>query len=124
MREWVKADQRLLWILKALLIAYIVTGMLLLLLALLLFKLQLTEQAVEIGIIVIYIFSTFLCGVFLGKKFKSRKYLWGLFGGLFYFLVLVLVSLLVNRENMDDAKTLITTLVICTLSGTFGGMVA
>ena len=42
-------------LIKSLLAAYIVTGLLLLLLALLLYKLQLSESVVNIGIIAIYV---------------------------------------------------------------------
>ena len=47
---------------KALLASYIVTGAFLLVLALLLYKLQLSESIVNIGIIAIYVISCFLGG--------------------------------------------------------------
>lgn len=124
MKHFMKIDQKVVWVLKALLMAYIVTGILLVVLAFLLFKFQLPEQVVNIGIIVIYILSTFLAGLFMGKKFKSRKFIWGLLGGMAYFLVLTLVSLLVNKGIDGGTQTFVTTLFMCTLSGTFGGMLA
>ena len=47
----------LLFLLKCLLLSYIVTGGLLMLLALLLYKLQLTEQVVSIAIILIDVYK-------------------------------------------------------------------
>lgn len=124
MKHFMKIDQKAVWVLKALLMAYIVTGILLVVLALLLFKFQLPEQVVNIGIIVIYILSTFLAGLFMGKKFKNRKFVWGLLGGTTYFLVLTLVSLIVNKGFDGGTQSFVTTLMMCTLSGTFGGMLA
>ena len=54
-------------LLKALLAAYIVTGLLLLLLALLLYKLRLSEAVINLGITAIYLLACFLTGFLLGK---------------------------------------------------------
>ena len=48
-------ETRFLWVLKSLLCAYIVTGILLLVLTMLLYKLNLDEAKVTEGIVVIYI---------------------------------------------------------------------
>ena len=61
-------------LLKALLAAYIVTGLLLLLLALLLYKLRLSEAVINLGITAIYLLACFLTGFLLGKMMKTRKY--------------------------------------------------
>ena len=71
-------ETKILWILKALLLSYVVTGALLLLLALLLYRLQLDEQAVSAGIVAIYIAATLIGGLAAGKMAKSRRFLWGL----------------------------------------------
>ena len=56
---------------KALLASYIVTGLLLLVLALLLYKLRLSESAVNVGIIAVYVVSCFLGGFLEGKMMKT-----------------------------------------------------
>ena len=88
-------------IVKALLVSYLLTGGLLLLLAGLLYRFRLDEGKIQIGIILIYIFSCFAGGFLSGKMMKSRKFLWGVLLGLLYFLIMTLVSLAVNRGLQD-----------------------
>ena len=64
--------QKIMWMLKAMLASYIVTGLLLLLLTFLLYQFKLDEQTVVAGIVVIYVVSTFIGGLILGKLTKKR----------------------------------------------------
>lgn len=93
-------------------------------LALLLYRFQLGEQTVSAGIIVIYILATLLAGFMTGKKMKNKKFIWGLFMGAIYFIVLVLVTLLINHSLKDVAGNFLTTLLICVGSGMLGGMIS
>ncbi|MEI3340198.1 MAG: DUF3792 family protein [Eubacterium sp.] len=52
-----KQERTMMKILSTLLIMYIITGVALLILALLLYKMQLSENAVSVGIMVIYVVS-------------------------------------------------------------------
>ncbi|MDD2972637.1 MAG: TIGR04086 family membrane protein [Lachnospiraceae bacterium] len=115
---------RALFIMKCLLCAYVVTGVLLLILALLLYRFQLSENVVDIGIIVIYVLSSFLAGWICGKKAKTRRFLWGLAMGCIYFFVLILISLAVNHTMKDVAMHFWTTLLVCAGSGMLGGMIS
>lgn len=107
-----------------LLLAYLITTVGLLLLAFLLYKFPLTESAVNIGIILIYIAATFISSFVCGKKMKERKFLWGLGIGCAYFVILLLLSLLMNGEAADLGTNVFTALLICTGSGMLGGMLA
>ena len=100
-------------LIKSLLAAYIVTGLLLLLLALLLYKLQLSESVVNIGIIAIYVAACFLGGFLEGKMMKTRKFLWGGAFGLLYFAVLTVISLAVGQGFSDSSSHFVTTLILC-----------
>ena len=119
--------------LKSLLSAYIITGILLLFLALLLYKFQLSEPKVNIGIIIVYVISSFLGGFLEGKMMKARKFLWGAAAGLLYFAIgtlyvpfaiLALISLAVNQSFGGGSSHFVTTLILCTAGGTLGGMVS
>lgn len=112
------------FLLKCLLFSYILTGGLLLLLALLLYRFGLSEKIVSIGIILIYIGTTFFAGFVTGKKMKTRKFLWGLLLGSAYFIVLVIISLVVNRSIGDMTDSFLTTLVLCAGGGMLGGMLS
>lgn len=109
-------------ILKTLLASYIITGGLLLMLSLLLYKFALTEGIVSIIIIAIYVISAFAAGNMAGRKLKSRRFIWGLIMGCLYFLVLVVVSLLVNHSLKDVTTNFFTVLALCMAGGMLGGM--
>ena len=61
-------------------------------LTLLLYKMGLSEENVNAGIILIYVISTFAGGFVIGKLSGTRKFLWGLITGVLYFALLVLIS--------------------------------
>ena len=109
---------------KALLASYIVTGLLPLVLALLLYKLRLSESAVNVGIIAVYVVSCFLGGFLEGKMMKTRKFLWGSVCGLLYFTILAVISLAVNQSFSGGSSHFVTTLALCLAGGTLGGMVS
>lgn len=111
-------------LLKFLITAYAITTVLLLLLALLVYKCYLPDKAVNACIIVIYILSTFLAGFLSGKRIGSQKYLWGLCIGGLYFLILVVVSLCIKGSFTDLTSNFLFTMFLCLASGMLGGMIS
>lgn len=109
---------------KCLLAAYLLTGGALLLLALLLYRFQLSEQIVSAAIIVIYVIAAFVSGFLSGKCMRDRRFLWGLLAGSLYFAVLALLTLAVNHSFKDVGNHFFTTLMVCAGSGMLGGMVS
>ncbi len=107
-----------------LVVMYLLTGALLFLLAVAMYRMDLSAQAAEIAIILIYILVGFAGGFFIGKKMQSRKYLWGAAAGAIYFGILLLASLAVNGGKVEDTVQLLITLVLCTASSMIGGMVS
>ena len=111
-------------IISTLLIMYVITGLALLALALLLFKMQLSENIVSISIMVIYIISCLIGGLVAGRRLKVRRFLWGVAVGAVYFAVLLIGSLLMNRGVSSDAVHVVTTLIMCMAAGMIGGMIS
>ena len=111
-------------VLKALLCAYIVTGILLLVLTLLLYKAGLSEENVNAGIILTYVISTFSGGFVIGKLTRVRKFLWGLLLGVVYFVLLLLISLGIYHSLQSDLMNLATTFLLCAGGGMLGGMIS
>lgn len=111
-------------IFQALLVSYIVTGILLLVLAVLLYKLNLDKGKVTAGITGIYVVSAFAGGFLIGKAQKVRKFIWGLILGMLYFLLLVLVSVGVYHTLQGDTMQIVTTLILCAAGGMLGGMLS
>lgn len=109
---------------KILFLMYFATFILLLLLALVLFKLDASELVTKVWLIAVYIISGLLGGFFIGKRTKSRKFLWGFLIGLVYFIILFAVSLMLHKGLDGDLMHLFTTMVMCTASATVGGMIS
>lgn len=115
--------ERVVALLKCLLAAYVITGIMLMLIAAVLYKFQIGENVVNIGIIVVYILSSLVSGILYAKGAKSRRFLWGLAAGLSYFAIICLISVLAEPEALSNMTgQTITTLLICAGSGMLGGM--
>lgn len=84
---------------KVLIAAYLVTMVILLVLAGLLYKLELSEPVVDGGIIAAYVLSCFLGGFLMGKLQKTRKFMWGMIIGLLYYAVLFGVSFCMKQSS-------------------------
>ncbi len=117
-------EQTAVRMLKALLCAYVVTGIMLLILTILLYKAGLSEENVNAGIILTYVVSTFAGGFVIGKLAGVKKFLWGLLTGVLYFVLLLLISLGVYHSLQAGTANLLTTFLLCAGGGMLGGMVS
>ncbi len=124
MEKTVRREMRAIWVLKALTASYVVTGLLLLLLTLLVYKLGLDEEKVTAGIAAIYALSTFVGGIVIGKLSKMRKFLWGLTVGLLYFGLLLLISFGIYRTLQGSGTNILTSFLLCAAGGMAGGMIS
>lgn len=116
--------EKVIFVTKCMLAAYILTAGLLLLLAFMLYRFGLSEKVVSICIIGIYIVVTFAAGLIAGKREGKKKYLWGLAMGCAYYVILVIVSFVVNRGPQDIAGNMVTVFLLCAGSGMLGGMIS
>lgn len=112
------------WILKSLLGAYVVTGILLLLLALFVYKLNLEEKQVTIAVMAIYLVSTFVGGFMIGKWNRVRKFWWGMLVGAGYFMLLLIVSFGIYHSLKSGGVNVVTAMFLCLGGGLLGGMLA
>ena len=115
--------EKVIFVTKCMLAAYVLTAGLLLLLAFMLYRFGISEKVVSLCIIGIYIVVTFAAGLIAGKRAGKRKFLWGLAMGAAYYAILVIVSLIVNRGLQDVAENMITVFFLCAGSGMLGGMI-
>ena len=104
--------QKVIFVTKCMLAAYILTAGLL------------SEKVVSVCIIAVYIIVTFLAGLIAGKRAGKKKYLWGLCMGVLYFVILVIVSMVVNKGPQDVAGNMMTVFFLCAGSGMLGGMIS
>jgi len=117
-------NTKILSLLKGLLISYIITAFILLLLAFLMLKLDLPSAVVSGGINFAYIISAFIGGFFVGKRLEQKEFMWGLVMGVCYFLVILLISLMMNRVSPLPLGNLFTVFIISSMSGMLGGMIS
>lgn len=103
---------------------FIVSAVLLLLLAVLLYKLEPGESVIRIGVIVVYVVSGLTGGLLAGKIMKERKYFWGLLTGLLYFAILFIVSAIVGGGLDMELAKVFATAILCGASGMAGGMLS
>lgn len=109
-------------IIKALVSSYVVSFVLVLIMSFIMYKLKLSESQAYIGVIVIYVLSCAAGGFFLAKKTQSKRLPGGIFIGILYFVVLTLVSIIVNRGIYSDLPTMMKALAACVLGGAIGGI--
>ena len=119
-----KRETKMVWMLKSLLFSYVVTGMLLALLTVLLYKFELDEQLVSAAIVAIYVLATMAGGLVIGKLVKVRRFLWGLGVGAAYFALLMLITLGVYHTLNGNAINMKTAFILCSGGGMIGGMIS
>ena len=110
--------------LRALIASYIVTGILLMVLAFSLYRWNLTQSKVDLGILAIYLISNLVGGFVIGKQMQERKFIWGIVSGVLYFLLLMAVTLVVYHGIQGNTKDVITALFVCAGGGMIGGMIS
>ncbi|GFI37386.1 hypothetical protein IMSAGC015_01573 [Lachnospiraceae bacterium] len=124
MERQVKRESKVMWVLKSLLFSYIVTGVLLVLLTVLLYKFELDEKLVSAGIVAVYVLATMAGGIVLGKLAGTRRFLWGIGLGIAYFGLLMLITLGVYRTLNGNGVNLVTAFILCAGGGMTGGMIS
>ena len=124
MERQVRKDSKVMWVLKALLASYIVTGILLLLLTMALYKMELNEKMVSAAIVAIYVMATLIGGILIGKMAKVKRFIWGLGLGIAYFALLLLITLGVYHTLNGDGANLVTTFILCAGGGMVGGLIS
>lgn len=109
---------------KTLLASYIVTILLMFLLAFILYKMKLDSAQASLGVTAIYLLSCAVGGFVTGKQMKSRRLLWGLLSGVLYFAVLLLLSLAVSGGLQGDVKSMLSVLAPCLIGSAVGAVIS
>jgi putative membrane protein (TIGR04086 family) len=111
-------------ILKALVTAYIITGVMLLCIAFALYKFGISENVVNILIIVVYVVASFVGGIVVGKAVKEQRFIWGIILGIVYMLIIGIMSVIINGEIDISAGSTLTAFILCVCGGMAGGMLS
>lgn len=101
-------NQKIIWLLKALLFSYVVTGISLLLLSVLLYKFEWNEHLVSAAIVAVYVLSTVVGGIVIGKLVRTRRFFWGLLLGNLYFILLLVITIILYRSLSGNGLNMLT----------------
>ena len=105
---------------KGLLMSAAITFAAVMILALLILKTGISEKALRIAVVAVYVVSCFIAGFYNGRRLKHKRFVWGMIGGLLYFVILLIMAM--AQGGMQFHAGLMTTALICLGSGMFGGM--
>ena len=117
-------NHKIIWLLKALLFSYVVTGISLLLLSVLLYKFEWNEHLVSAAIVAVYVLSTVVGGIVIGKLVRTRRFFWGLLLGNLYFILLLVITIILYRSLSGNGLNMLTAWILCTGGGMTGGMIS
>ena len=115
---------RAIYMLKALVISYVITLFLLLIVSFLMHQTGMGGTAVSIAVIVITVISVFIGSFYLGKHVEQKRFIWGLIAAMVYFIVYILISLLVKGDTPVDFLEYGKKLLMIAASGMLGGMLS
>ena len=109
---------------KILLLMYVVTAMLLFLLAVLVERFNWDNNVISIGISTVYVISCFIGGFFVGKVQQNKKFIWGILIGLAYVIIMLVITLVVKHGFHSSVSAFVTNLLLCLGAGMLGGMLS
>ena len=107
---------------KGIVLAYIISALVLVILAFLMYKMDISEGVVRGGIIFAYVISCFVSGMVVSASRDGRRYLWGLLQGILYYIILIVVSMICNRTVFTQIPGVLSAFFLCGFGGMLGGM--
>lgn len=110
-------------LISTLLAMYVITGILLFVLAFLLYRFQLEEQFVQFGILAVYMVTGFVGGSLMEIRTRRSCGFCGLLLGSLYFLVLFIGSYLLNHGMPEEEMRFVAVWILCGCAGMLGGMI-
>ncbi len=102
----------------------VLSALLLLGLAFILLQNDMSSQFISGSIIASYVVSCLAGGFAMGQFTGKHKFLWGIGIGIGYFCVLLLAGRILYPHGTKEEIQIISSFLICMVSGMLGGMVA
>lgn len=107
---------------KVVIASIIISLVMMLILAFIMLKMDVSNEVQKTFVILIYIVSTFVSGLIMGKVMENKKFLWGMGCGLLYFAIVLVLALAVKNNGDITGVGTIACLAACMAGGTLGGM--
>lgn len=111
-------------LLRSILIAYLLSGIFLLVLSFALYKQKLSEPFTNAAIYVLYTVSCLAGGFIAGKAAGSRRFFWGLLIGFCYALILILLSCVFQGSITPAFQNALPLFGCCIGGGIIGGILS
>lgn len=103
---------------------FILSTVLLAIMSIVIWKTNAGAGVVSGCITAVYIISNFIGGFVAGKKSNKYKFIWGIAISAAYFAIIVLAGVWFMGNTFTVSPEIITSGMICIISGMFGGMLA
>ncbi|WFA09850.1 TIGR04086 family membrane protein [Tissierella sp. Yu-01] len=116
-----KNKSRISYLLKGLLMAFIITILLLVFYSLLLRFTSLSESKLHLLNNLTMILSVVVSSIYVAVKIKDKGWMHGGIVGVLYYLIIILINLLFIRDS--SSVLLLSKLLISTIAGIIGGMI-
>lgn len=116
--------QKLFGALKGLIIAYIITMLLLFVIAVVVYKAGIGDTALNLLVIAVYVTATFAGGCITGHCVKERRFAWGMAFGVMYILVSLILSALLGDSGDTSWVSCAARSVMCVAGGMLGAMLS
>lgn len=119
-----KIEAKIIVVLKNLLLSYIVTFLMIVILAFVAYRWEIKEKTISLVLIATYIISNLIGGFLTGKKIKEKKFLWGM--GLAIAYLILFSALAIGFHGISGFATAntVTTILLCLAGGMLGGMLS
>lgn len=124
MEEKSKGLSKGVYLLTAVMLAVILTALLLMLTALLMEKMGISGIFVGVMIVVADCLPVFVAGIFLGKKVKEKRFLWGFLMAVLCFFLYLLLALIYDTSEILSIGSYIRTFLLMGAGGMLGGMLS
>ena len=107
----------------SMLTAIVSAAILIVIAAVLLDKMNLSEKGMRLSVYIIYICSALAAGLIAGKWKREKKFMWGALTGIVW-LVVIFVTSLISNGAILEVKELFPAVVCMVGGGMLGGMLA
>lgn len=124
MEQKSKGSSKGMYLLFAVLIAVTLTGLLLMLTALLMLKAEISGVFVGVMLVIANCLPVFAAGFFLGKKVEEKRFLWGLVMAIICFSLYLLLALTYDKAVTLSIGGYIRTFLLMGAGGMLGGMLS
>lgn len=116
--------RKLLSVIKIVAVQFVISMLLVLIAALITYKISPSQAVVKGMVVAIYAISGLIGGYIIGKTMTNRKFLWGMAAGCIYICIILAVSLIINGSVDVTDVGILPSFMAAVVGGMCGGMIS